>query len=851
MKILNKLTIKHLTLNKKRTITTIIGICLSTALMVGIGLLCSTVRDSMIKSSIKNDGRYTVAYNIPTSKLKIIESDNDVKDYYYYYHIGYHKLDKVTNEFKPYIDIVGVDKNFLNELTLLEGRLPRNNNEVVVSETLIGNSDYKIKVGDKLTLNIGDYPTYYTEEEVNIETTKKEYTVVGINERYVTEAQHAYYSGYQVYTLDTPNSDTNVVAFVNFKSFKNAYKKCDKLTKELGLDVFDNGYFSDVLHGSSSLAYNDYLISMYGESRYENIIGSISGVLAIILSLISIGCIMVIYNSFAISVMERKKQFGLFASIGTTRKQLRHTVFFEALIVGTIGIILGIISAYIGIGTVILIVNNLLKNAINIPLELCTYPLFIIIPVIFMIITIILSAFIPARRASRVSPIRAIKQNDDIKIKGKKVKTNKLVRKIFGMEGELALKNIKRNKKKYRITIVSLFISIVLFISFSSVLKYVFEGVTSYTDYPNYKYIIDYTSNSYEDGIKKLNAYRNYDGVKESVISLRSLSYPVKINRNVLDKNYIKNTEYEKDNDKLVATFVFISDLDYNNLLKKYNKKDGTVFVVNNYSLVKYTNNSRKKYQGKIFNTNNLDLKLCDYTIENCDYNLDNIVVLNEIPFGVDYFTQSDSFAVVVSQELFKKIESHFTNITYYDDEKAYSTITMLMNAKSKDLEDTLKKESENGTSLNYINVDEQLKLMRNLILVIKILLYGFISLVTLIGVTSVFNTINTSINLRRKEFAMLRSVGLSPRGFNKILSFESIFFGLKSLLYSIPVSIAVSYLIYKNILGIVDMEFILPIKPIIISILAVFIIVFITMRYSARKIKKENILEAIREENI
>lgn len=175
----------------------------------------------------------------------------------------------------------------------------------------------------------------------------------------------------------------------------------------------------------------------------------------------------------------------------------------------------------------------------------------------------------------------------------------------------------------------------------------------------------------------------------------------------------------------------------------------------------------------------------------------------------------------------------------------------MLMNAKSKDLEDALKKESENGLNLNYINVDEQLKLMRNLILVIKILLYGFISLVTLIGVTSVFNTINTSINLRRKEFAMLRSVGLSPRGFNKILSFESIFFGLKSLLYSIPVSIAVSYLIYKNILGIVNMEFKLPIKPIIISILAVFIIVFITMRYSARKIKKENILEAIREENI
>ena len=138
------------------------------------------------------------------------------------------------------------------------------------------------------------------------------------------------------------------------------------------------------------------------------------------------------------------------------------------------------------------------------------------------------------------------------------------------------------------------------------------------------------------------------------------------------------------------------------------------------------------------------------------------------------------------------------------------------------------------------------------MILVIKILLYGFISLVTLIGVTSVFNTIHTSINLRRKEFAMLRSMGLTPKGFNKILAFESLFVGLKSLLYAIPVSIGVVFLLYKSLGGVADVgAFVIPWQSILIATVAVFIIVFITMMYASSKIKHENILDAIREENI
>ena len=152
----------------------------------------------------------------------------------------------------------------------------------------------------------------------------------------------------------------------------------------------------------------------------------------------------------------------------------------------------------------------------------------------------------------------------------------------------------------------------------------------------------------------------------------------------------------------------------------------------------------------------------------------------------------------------------------------------------------------------NYMNIAEQMKMMKNLILVIKILIYGFITLVTLIGVTSVFNTINTSIALRRKEFAVLRSIGLTPKGFNKTLRFESLFFGLKSLLYGLPVSFGILYLMYLSMNNIVELGHILiPWGSVIIAVLGVFAVIGLSMIYATKRIKNENILDAIREENI
>ena len=847
MSILNRLTIKNLRLNKKRTIVTIIGIILSTALMVGIGLLFSSFQDLMIRDTIGYNGKYEANYgDVDLNKLNNIKD----KDFTYFYEkpIGFSKIES-SNEYKPYMYITSVNREYFNELKLIEGSFPKNENEIVISNHVITNGGLNYKVGDIVTFtygsrNIDGDITLANSELVDGEFLTNEgthtYKIVGIVDRSNFESYSA--SGYTVFTLDVNSDKENVNLYVMFNKNKKIIKQSEKLAKELGYNNYIN--------------YNSTLLALYGESTYGNVMTTMVSMMMIMLALVSIGCIIVIYNSFAISVMERKKEFGLLSSIGATKRQLSHTVFFEAVFVGVIGIILGILGAYVGIGCVVLVINNLISDMLEYKLHLVTNPLFIIIPVIFMIIVIGLSAFIPSRRASKVSPIEAIRQNDDIKINKKKIKTSKLVNKLFGIEGEIALKNIKRNKKKYRVTVVSLFISIVLFISFSSYMNYTLNTASSVIGEVPYDYQISYFGNGDDkEVLDKINEIVKSSDVKEY------LSYGVS-NLSIIG-NYTYSDEYLdfyksaygddgiKALNNLKYQYISIYILDDNSYNKYKNliglDKD-SVILLNKFKGVSYGNNKRVNYNIPVINNGNINIKICNFdddedvdTTKYCNKNIDNIFVTNKSFDLIEEFSYMSDFKIVVNKKLYDSISDSSTHYTQFN----------IISDNTNNI-DKLTKELDKYSNVNYTNIKESMKQANNLILVVKILMYGFISLVTLIGVTSVFNTISTSMALRKREFAVLRSIGLTNRGFNKILFFESLFFGMKSLIFAIPVSIGVTVLIHYALADMMSIStIIIPWKYIIISIVSVFVIVLLTMMYSTSKIKKHNIIEQIREENI
>lgn len=849
MSILNRLTIKNLRLNKKRTIVTIIGIILSTALMVGIGLLFSSFQDLMIRDTIGYSGKYEAKYNdVDLIKLNDIKNKNFT--YFYEKPIGFSKIES-SNEYKPYMYITSVNKEYFNELKLVDGSFPKNENEIVISNHVITNGELNYKVGDIVTFkygkrNIEGNDTLANSELVDGEFLTNEgtytYKIVGIVDRSNFESYSA--SGYTAFTVDVNSDKGNVNLYVMFNKNKKIIKQSEELAKELN-------YNGDI-------NYNSTLLALYGESTYGNVMSSMGGMMIIMLSLVSIGCIIVIYNSFAISVMERKKEFGLLSSIGATKRQLSHTVFFEAVVVGLIGIILGIIGAYIGIGCVILIINNLISDMLEYKLHLVTNPLFIIIPVIFMIIVIGVSAFIPSRRASKVSPIEAIRQNDDIKINKKKIRTSKLVLKLFGIEGEIALKNIKRNKKKYRVTIVSLFISIVLFISFSSYMNYTLNTASSVMGEVPYDYQISYFGddpNNDKEALDKINEIVKSSDVKEYVsYSVGNLSIIgdytysdeyLDFYKSAYGENGIKalnNLKYQ------YISIYILDDNSYNKYKKLIGLDKDSVILLNKFKGVSYGNNKRVNYNIPVINNGNINIKICNFdndedvdTTKYCNNNIDNIFVTNKSFDLIEEFSYMDDFKLIVNKKLYDSISDSSTHYTQFN----------IISDNTNNI-DKLTKELDKYSNVNYTNIKEAMKQANNLILVVKILMYGFISLVTLIGVTSVFNTISTSMALRKREFAVLRSIGLTNRGFNKILFFESLFFGMKSLIFAIPVSIGITVLIHYALADMVSIStIIIPWKYIIISIVSVFVIVLLTMMYSTSKIKKHNIIEQIREENI
>lgn len=848
MSILNDLTIKNLKLNKKRTIVTIVGIILSTALMVGIGLLFSSFQDYMIRETISYNGKYEAEYgDVSLDKLNSI----DKKDFSYFYQkpIGFSKFDS-ANEYKPYIYISSVDKEYFNELHLISGRFAENDSELVISNHINTNGGASYKIGDIITLKYGERVVegvntlanneYYEEETLNI-VGEKTYTIVGIVERSNFEDYSA--SGYSTFTLDMNDKDGTANVFVMFNNKKKIIKQSEDLAKKLGYN--------------NAISYNSTLLALYGESTYGNIMKSMITMIVIMLSLVSIGCIVVIYNSFAISVMERKKEFGLLSSIGATKKQLSYTVFFEALIEGIIGIILGICGAYIGIGTVILIINNLIGDILVLKLNLVTNIVFIIIPVIFMILVIFISALVPSRRAAKVSPIEAIRQNDDIKINKKKIKTGRLINKLFGIEGEIALKNIKRNKKKYRVTIVSLFISIVLFISFSSYMNYTIDTASSVMGEVPYDYQISYFGDDNDiDALDKISEIIKSNDVKEYVsYSASNLSI---IGNYIYSDEYLDfyKSAYGDDGIKALTNLKYqyisiyiLDDISYNKYKELIGLDKDSVILLNKFKGVSYGNNKRVNYDIPVINNGDINIKICNFddndedvdTTKYCNKKIDNIFITNKSFDLIEEFSYMSDFKLIVNKKLYDNISDSGTHYTQYN-----------IISDNTDNIDKLTKELDKYDNVNYTNVKESMKQANNMILVVKILMYGFIGLITLIGVTSVFNTISTSMALRKREFAVLRSIGLTRKGFNKILFFESLFFGLKSLIYAIPVSLGVTIIIHYALADMMSINsIVIPWKAIIISIVSVFVIVLLTMMYSTSKIKKHNIIEQIREENI
>lgn len=845
MNILNKLSIKNLKLNKKRTISTIIGIVLSVALICAVATMATSFRETLLQGAISKRGYYHIKLSdITENDIKDIKNNRDIKDIKQIQEVGYAELKTSQNKDKPYIHLYSMENSTFEFLKfkLIEGNFPKNENEIIISKHIITNGKSDIKIGDTITLDVGkrissdnielDSSCSYNSEHEKIEDSEKHtFKVVGMIERPDYTFENTGDPGYTMITTNLNRGKTEAyLSLKKPKEYKSSisellgvnYDDLDVIEKNGGETKYKHEINSEILRWEV-FAFSDSTVSM---------LYLVIGVVIFIIIFTSVFCIR---NSFAISITEKIKMYGMLSSVGATRKQIKKNVIFEAMALGLIGIPLGILSGLFADFVLLKIVNVLLSDALvgyanGIVFKVSIIP--IIISIILGFITIYLSAISSAKKAAKVSPIEQLRNSDEIKIKNKKLKTPKIIEKVFKTGGVLAYKNLKRSKKKYRTTVISIAVSVFIFITMNAFITNMFDLTGQYYEDYDYNFIVE-SSKFTDEEINKI--------VKQESVESYHILYQPKRMYEIRDLSKIH--EYGKEliteelsGEKYCGLYLVALD---EASFKEYSKKIGVKFEdVKDTGILCDEYNEYDKETGavelkRLYKYEKGDTIVGEYNKEELKIKVGDVSKIK--PYGLERVFYDGGYLVVNKNE--------FKNIDFSDD----VTITIQSN-NTTELQTAIE---EKDSSLTIVNLEDVAKEEKSMILVTNIFLYGFIAVITLIGVTNIFNTITSNMELRQKEFAMLKSIGMTKKEFNRMINLETLFYGTKSLLYGIILGLLGTLAMYKAFSVKIDAGMYIPIKPIIISVIFVFILIFIIMRYSISKINKQNTIETIRKENI
>ncbi|WP_373214255.1 ABC transporter permease [Ruminococcus sp. 5_1_39BFAA] len=855
MNIIGHLTWRHMKENKSRTLVTVIGAVISVAMLTAVFIIGSSFMGMMKESVTKYAGSWQAKFKGVSGEdvFRITEageiSQSDVS-----LALGFVKVEELKEGRKPYLYIAGHTDFSMLPMELVSGRLPENEQEIVMDESFLERMDSRWQAGDTVTLEYGrreaisggqtiecDLYNYYSDETF-VPEGQNTYTIVGtMNTRENSGPGYLAYSGL---SSDEIKEDQTYEVSVTFdKTNAKLYAKAEKLASQTGAEI----------------EYNNSLLFYSGVSNDNGLLRTMYGVICIISIIIIIASVSLIHNAFSISLSERSRMLGMISSVGATKQQKRASVFIEAGIIGCFAIPVGILCGILGISVTFRVIGNgvqdIFQNSAR--MRLIVRPEGIAAAALLSILTLYISAWLPARRASGISPIDAIRQNQDISIRRRHVRTSGVTRRLLGFEMELGLKNLKRNRHRYHVTVFSIAVSVVLFLSASAFSLYINKSYEMSQKPANYDYRITWgygNSDEEKDFLQKLLSVQN----AEMVVGARSyqvadMTLPVEM----ATEEFAARTGENEGEIYSWISFTALDDASYEAYLKEAGISGETLLqeeiplILVNEVILKtghdFADVSLLKAEPGTELTVNLGGGLNAVKKERLKVS----AVTKVRPAFMETYTEDlqPVYFVTNSQGMEKILER--AGVSYEDDllDQTVQFTAKDMDKLEQEIEEICKAHSSIDCFTNDVSAARES--MRNRTMIISVFLYGFTVLITLVSMANIMNTISTGMALRKKEVAMYSSYGMTPGGIRKMVYAEGIFYGVKALILAAPVSLAVMYGIYRMLCRNFDFAFILPWGSIGIAVIGVFLIVGITMWYARRKMKGMNVVEALRNENL
>lgn len=885
MSITKKLALRHLKQNKTRSVLTVLGITISVVMLTVIFTCATSFAHYYGERAINTNGNwhFFVKTDYESAK-KYLLSDSSLKD------IGFEKdLSSEEQSYKIYSDkanylrtgtIYQGDAQYIKDTVTCkyDGALPKSDNEIMVEQSLIKNNGLELKIGDEIKIAVGS-------------RLKGDFVILPVmgnyqfGERFEKEKDETFKVVGILHNNEPTERGAIIRGMSDLKS-KNlvAYGKIKKVTPFSYIKI--NGIYDKFGFTKKKRAFNvgentGFLNSRLAFSIDKNNLPQVLKLTAIgivVFAVIFVSSFAMIYNSFALSVGEQIKYLGMLSSVGATRKQKKKTLYFEGAILGGIGIILGIalglLTTFISqsamnakIASIMEGYNNNIKYSTHISLwVLCLI-------VILAALTVFVSIISPVQKAARITAIDAIRKTDEIKRKGK-IRTPFIITKLFGFEGDIAFKNLRRNGRKSRTIIACICICAVLFLSCNYFCETFKEASNLDYELP-YQLTFQYSAESKAQLEKARNYLKTNKRVKRFYSIWEAWYSILRGDINPYDNSRLYDMSFQNesifvDKYKFIATqditytAHLLDDEDFNALCKKngidYKKyyspdKDGSIktIVINGIDRNDepiFNNNLLGKTIGcydidseKTERENKLDengnqvyfyyktgctsiYKFCDfikYDKDNPICNLDSSGVAFYAPKCVyDKYSDDDSF--------------------YFD----YGIETDEPYKVEKELKDYLSENEAEGDVYNNYN---WMMKEKSIISAVQFLSYAFILLITLITVFNIINTMTAQIAGRKKELAMLKSVGMTPKEFKKTLIFESMFYGLFGLLFGVPLSLVINRVVGYIISKDNPIPFSVNIWLYLIACVAVFVIIGLTMIYSLKLIKNNSIIDSLKDD--
>ncbi|MCY6355278.1 ABC transporter permease [Clostridium sp. ZS2-4] len=846
MKSYKDITNKYLKKNKKRTILTICGVILSVALITSIGLFMKCMQNTFLQDEIRQKGSFHVRM-----------SKNDKNAY-----------EKLKNN--PKIDIIGLMQNYdtvklrnskgieikkydKNALELLpykvvKGRFPNTEEEIALEPWILNYIPNNPKIGENIKLKLGSGET-------------KNFKITGLIQSDMGN-QFIGKSLGMIYSNKFDVSKSTIYVTISKKAHISAT-------------------VTELKSSFKNVDTNGMVLTYMGEGENKKVNNDLNTIAAIVIGIAVIATIAVIYNSFQISVIERIKQYGLLRAVGATPKQIRKIVLREATIISLIGVPLGILSGVFAIFTVGKIFR-MMSNSIFSQFDVIISYYILIISAVVGLISIYISALIPARFAGKVSPLTAISSRTSITKEKIKKSRGKIAKRFLSINSLMAFKNIKRNKKRFNITVFSIMISVAIFITFSSFINmsknFTNQNSESYKTHFVTVGIIDKNGKSSltKDIVNKI---KNNNNVKNVIVSYGNYASRASILNNEKDKEAanLMPDLYQKINfqgedmlsldmsfdiyneSKLKGSIGYLKDGKIDT--EKMAKENGVILVKNN--LLKANG---KYYEGPI-----TTLKVGDSfyvnknifyrkSIEDKDYNNNNNENLNnmkkkskedmvkvKVAAIVDDAPYSDNFKstdlkIIATQEVIKNISGK--NI---EDIPVKTAEIVLKNEGQENEFEKWIQPLGDSSGVKVINMVKKGEELQQSMLQLKILMYGFVVVIGLIGAVNIINTITTNLILRKKEIASLSALGMTYKNIRTMVLTEGILYGLYGCFYGGIIGTGLSYMLSSSFRNIKSFKWGIPWDTIGIATLAAVTIGLLSVIKPLNKIKKENVIDVIR----